>query len=186
MLLVKERSSKTRRAAKPTSIRFTLADSPLGRMLLAATGKGICAVRFGEDDENLEEDLRTEHATADIERDDASLGPWVDVIVEHLEGRQPALDLPVDVPGTAFQKAVWNELRRIPYGSTKSYGEVARAIGRPKAVRAVGQACACNPVAIVVPCHRVLRGHGQLGGFYWGLERKKFLLEMESKEGGQR
>ncbi len=181
MITAIERSTRRPRseAARPTTLRFGLADSRLGRMMLAATEKGICAVRFGDDDQALEKQLRSEHPGVKIERDDSSLQPWLDEIVLHLEGRNPDLRLPLDVHGTEFQQRVWRELQSIPYGSTRSYGEVARAIGRPKAVRAVGQACGRNPVAIVVPCHRVLRGHGQLGGFYWGLERKKFLLDME-------
>src|SRR5271154_7035554 len=107
MLLVKERSPKRRGASQPTAVRFSLADSPLGRMLLAATDKGICAVRFGDDDDTLEQGLRSERAAADIERDDPSLRPWIDAVVEHLEGRRRVLDLPLDVPGTAFQQAVW-------------------------------------------------------------------------------
>lgn len=179
MLQLKKRVRKSQRTSEPGAIRFGLCDSPLGRLLLAATDKGICAIRFGEDDPALEDELHGEYRRREIERDDASLRPWIDAIVHYLEGGRPDLDLPLDVPGTPFQRRVWRQLQAIPYGSTKSYGEVARAIGRPLAVRAVGQACGKNHVPIIVPCHRVLRGHGQLGGFSMGLDRKRFLLELE-------
>jgi AraC family transcriptional regulator, regulatory protein of adaptative response / methylated-DNA-[protein]-cysteine methyltransferase len=174
-------SLKKTSAGNSTTIRFGLADSPLGRMLLAATVKGICSLRFDDDDQALENNLHGEHPGAQFERNDAALRSWMDDIVLHLEGGKPYLRLPLDVRGTEFQQRVWRELQAIPYGSTKSYGEVARAIGRPKAVRAVGQACGRNPVAVVVPCHRVLRGHGELGGFALGLQRKQFLLDTEKK-----
>lgn len=176
---VKEREKRRQRASTSGTIRYGLADSPLGRLLLAATDKGICALRFGDDDAVLEDEVRGEHSLREFARDDAALRPWIETVVRYLEGGRPELDLPLDVPGTDFQRRVWRKLQAIPYGRTKSYGDIARAIGRPKAMRAVGQACGRNPVPIIVPCHRVLRGHGQLGGFSMGLERKKFLLALE-------
>jgi AraC family transcriptional regulator of adaptative response/methylated-DNA-[protein]-cysteine methyltransferase len=179
MLQLKERVKKRQRSVPFATIRFALADSLLGRLMLAATDKGICAIRFGDDNPALEEELHSEYPRAEMVRDDASLRSWTDAIVSYLEGSQRELDLPLDVQGTPFQQCVWRELQAIPYGTTKSYGEVARAIGRPRAVRAVGQACGRNHVPLIVPCHRVLRGRGQLGGFSMGLDRKKFLLALE-------
>ena len=150
-----------------------------GQLLVAATDKGICAVRLGDSADSLEADLRNEFPAARVERDDEPLGEWVREIIEHLEGGRPNLDLPLDVLATAFQRRVWEELQKIPYGSTRSYGEVAQAIGRPTAVRAVARACATNPVALVIPCHRVIREDKSLGGYRWGLERKKKLLAQE-------
>jgi AraC family transcriptional regulator of adaptative response/methylated-DNA-[protein]-cysteine methyltransferase len=114
-----------------------------------------------------------------VQREDAELNAWVSTILDHLNGRQPHLDLPLDVRATAFQWRVWQELRAIPYGSTRSYSDIARALGQPKAVRAVARACATNPVSVVIPCHRVLREDGSLGGYRWGLERKQTLLDRE-------
>ena len=127
-----------------------------------------------------EERLQEEYPAAEVTRDDAALAERVRHIVKHLEGREPHLDLPVDVRATAFQWRVWEELRRIPRGETRSYADVARAIGRPRAVRAVARACATNPVAIVVPCHRVVPASGGTGGYRWGADRKAALLERES------
>lgn len=164
---------------QPCAIRYTLAPCPLGRLLLAATERGICAVEVGDRDADLEARLRAEYPAAAIERNDAPLRVWVEELRQHLEGERPHLDLPLDLRATAFQRRVWQELRAIPYGSTRSYGQVAGAMGRPKAVRAVAQACAANPVALIVPCHRVIRGDGSLGGYRGGLERKKKLLKRE-------
>jgi AraC family transcriptional regulator of adaptative response/methylated-DNA-[protein]-cysteine methyltransferase len=161
-------------------IRYTVAESPLGRLLVAATERGICAVKIGTTDRELEEALEAEFSRAEIRRDDPGLGPWIEKILRHLDGQLPHLDLPLDVQATAFQKQVWRELQSIPYGETRSYGEVARAIGQPGASRAVGRACAANPVALVVPCHRVVRQDGKPGGYRWGTERKEKLLQMEA------
>jgi AraC family transcriptional regulator of adaptative response/methylated-DNA-[protein]-cysteine methyltransferase len=171
------------------TIRYTVAASPLGRLLVAATERGICAVKIGSSDRALEEALGAEFSQAEIRRDDPALGPWIEKILRHLDGHLPHLDLPLDVRATAFQKRVWQELQTIPYGETRSYGQVAQAIGQPKASRAVARACAANPAALVVPCHRVVRQDGQPGGYRWGVERKEKLLQMEaagrkrSKEG---
>ena len=168
-----------RKGGTSTQISYTIAQSPLGRLLVAATERGVCAVRMGDDDAQLEATLREEYHAADVQRDDTVLGEWVEAILAHLAGRQPHLDLPIDVRATAFQWRVWEALRAIPYGSTRSYLQVATAIGQPSAVRAVARACATNPVALVVPCHRVIKEDGGLGGYRWGMERKQALLEAE-------
>ena len=160
-------------------IGYTIVDSPLGRLLVGATAAGVSAVYLDDDDEVLERTLRGEYPLARITRDDADLNGWVAAIVAHLAGQFPHLDLPIDVQATAFKRRVWEELRAIPAGAIRSYGEIARGIGQPKAVRAVANACATNPVAIVVPCHRVVRADGTPGGYRWGAERKAALLARE-------
>ena len=170
-----------RRGGAGMQIHFTIAASPLGRVLVAATARGISAIYLGENEAKLESELRDEYPNAEISRDRHWLEDWVAKIVEHLSGRAPHLDLPTDVQATAFQRRVWEELRKIPYGTTRTYTQVARAIGRPTAVRAVARACATNPVSIVVPCHRVVREDGNLAGYRWGLSRKLALIEHEAK-----
>ncbi len=170
------------RGGPATTIRYTVAACPLGRLLLAGTERGICAVYLGDSDAQLEAELMKEFSAADVQRDDTELNSWVSAILDHLHGRQPHLDLPLDVRATAFQWRVWQELRAIPYGSTRSYSDIARALGQPKAVRAVARACATNPVSVVIPCHRVLREDGSLGGYRWGLQRKQSLLDREKGE----
>ena len=170
------------RGGAGTRIAFAVVPCALGRLLVAATVRGICRVGIGDDAAALERGLRAEFPTATIARDDDTLQSWVAEITAHLDGRQPHLDLPVDVRATAFQRRVWEALRKIPYGSTRSYSEIARAMGNAKATRAVARACATNPVAIVVPCHRVVRADGDLGGYRWGIERKKELLAREAGE----
>lgn len=179
-----------RRGGKDMSITYTIVNSPLGRLLVGATEKGICAVSLGNADTELETALAREYPAAERRREssvdggisgDSDLAEWVNALLEHLNGQQPHLRLPVDVQATAFQWRVWSELQNIPYGSTRSYSEVARAVGSPKAARAVAHACATNPVAIVIPCHRVVREDGDLGGYRWGLNRKERLLEQEQK-----
>jgi AraC family transcriptional regulator of adaptative response/methylated-DNA-[protein]-cysteine methyltransferase len=150
-------------------------------LLVAATERGICALSLGNSDAQLEAALGEEFPQAEIRRDEAGLGGWTGALVKHLEGAQPALDLALDIRATAFQRRVWEELRKIPYGGTRTYSEIARAIGRPTAARAVARACATNPVSVVIPCHRVVRGDGGLGGYRWGLERKRALLETEAR-----
>jgi AraC family transcriptional regulator, regulatory protein of adaptative response / methylated-DNA-[protein]-cysteine methyltransferase len=171
-----------RRGGQGMHIRYTIVDCYLGRMLAAATRQGVCAVSFGAGDAELEAFLRSEYPAAELERDDTFLKNWVDALVEHLSGARPHLDLPLDLQATAFQLRVWEELRKIPYGETRTYSEVAQAIGRPAAVRAVANACAANPAVIVTPCHRVVRSDGGLGGYRWGIERKKALLKHEQKD----
>jgi AraC family transcriptional regulator of adaptative response/methylated-DNA-[protein]-cysteine methyltransferase len=162
-------------------IDYTIADSPLGRLLVGATERGVCSVCLGDSDRALETNLSAEYPQAEIRRDDATLSPWLTAFLRHLQGRSPHLDLPLDVRATAFQWRVWEELRAIPYGSTRSYSDVARAIGRPRSVRAVARACATNPVAVVIPCHRVVGKDGGLHGYRWGLERKQGLLALEKR-----
>jgi len=168
-----------RRGGEGMNINYTIVDSPLGRLLVAGTNRGISALYLGEADHRLEAALRKEYPRAKIEHDRNGLKASVAKILDHLRGREPHLDLPTDVQATAFQRRVWEELRRIPYGKTKTYSEVAQAIGRPRAIRAVARACATNPVSVVVPCHRVVRGDGNLAGYRWGLDRKQALLEKE-------
>ena len=170
-----------RRGGVNVRIGYTVVSCPLGRLLMAATERGVSAVYLGDDDGVLEAALAKEYPAAEIHRDDVRLRHWVEEIVNHLSNHHPHLDLPLDVQATAFQRRVWQELQAIPYGSTRSYREVAEALGRPSASRAVARACATNPVSIIVPCHRVVRGDGSLGGYRWGLNRKRDLLEQESR-----
>ena len=169
-----------RRGGHGMRIGYTIVPCPLGRLLVAATEKGVSAVYLGNQDRPLEAALAKEYPAAQIFRDRNGLREWVNALLRHLRGQEPHLQLPLDVQATAFQRRVWEELKRIPYGSTRSYSEIARAIGRPRATRAVARACATNPVSILVPCHRVVRGNGNLAGYRWGLERKQALLEGES------
>jgi len=168
-----------RRGGQGMSIGYTIVDSRLGRLLVGATEHGVSAIYLGDDDRELETALRAEYPAAEIVRGESGLDRWVAEIVAHLAGEQPHLDLPIDVQTTAFKRRVWEALREIPYGSTRGYAEVARHIGQPTAVRAVASACATNPVALVVPCHRVVRSDGSAGGYRWGIERKQALLAQE-------
>lgn len=165
-------------------IHYTIVNSPLARLLVGATEKGISALYLGKSDGELEKALREEYPRAKISEDvqaRAALKEWVEKILAHLKGQEPHLDLPTDMQGTAFRRRVWEELRKIPYGTTVTYTEIARRIGQPKAIRAVARACATNPVSVVVPCHRVVRQDGSLAGYRWGLERKQALIEKEAK-----
>jgi AraC family transcriptional regulator of adaptative response/methylated-DNA-[protein]-cysteine methyltransferase len=171
-----------RRGGRGMRIAYTLVDSSLGRLLVAATERGVSAVSLGDSDAALEAALRAEYPNAEIHRDrrpQGGLSDWVSRILSHIAGEGPSLDLPLDLQATAFQWRVWKELCAIPYGATRSYTEVAQAIGRPTAVRAVARAVATNPVAVVVPCHRVLHQDGSLSGYRWGPARKRALLEKE-------
>jgi AraC family transcriptional regulator, regulatory protein of adaptative response / methylated-DNA-[protein]-cysteine methyltransferase len=170
-----------RKGGKGTTIRYTVARSPIGHMLVAATDRGICAVSFGDTPEDLQRELEAEFFAAEISSDDAGLAQAVDSILRGLNGERSILALPLDIRGTAFQMRVWSELRKIPYGETRSYAEVAAAVGNSKAVRAVARACATNPVAVVTPCHRVVGSDGKLSGYRWGVERKARLLDSEAK-----
>ncbi|HZT80149.1 MAG TPA: methylated-DNA--[protein]-cysteine S-methyltransferase [Gemmataceae bacterium] len=160
-------------------VGFHIVKCPLGRLLIAGTERGVCALYLGDEDADLEEALRQEYPAARIDRDGAGLGAWAAEVLDHLRGKRPHLDLPLDVQATAFQWRVWQELRAIPYGGTRTYGEVAARLGRPTAARAVARACATNPVSVVIPCHRVVREDGGLGGYRWGLSRKQALLDRE-------
>ncbi len=173
-----------RKGGRGMRIGYTVVDCPLGRLLVGATERGVCAVCLGNSDSALEAALRKEYPSAEIYADKNGLGHaglsrWVSAFLNHLSGKVPHLDLPIDVQATAFQWRVWEELRAIPYGNTRSYSEIAKALGHPKAVRAVARACATNPVAVLVPCHRVVQQDGSLGGYRWGLERKRALLAQE-------
>lgn len=169
-----------RRGGIEETIFYTVVPCSLGWLLVARTEKGICAVRLGDSAEELTATLYAEFPAADIRRQDAALDDHVVALLDYLGGERPHLDLPLDVQATAFQQRVWEALRAIPYGCTRSYGEVAAAIGQPSAVRAVAQACGANSAALVIPCHRVVRGDGSLGGYRWGIKRKRTLLDMES------
>jgi AraC family transcriptional regulator of adaptative response/methylated-DNA-[protein]-cysteine methyltransferase len=162
-------------------INYAIVETPLGRLLVAATNKGVCSVMLGDSDALLKSQLLNEFPAAEIHQDEKPLRAAVSAIVEHLKHKSPHIDLPLDIQATAFQRQVWEQLRVIPYGETHSYSEVAKAIGQQKAVRAVARACATNPVALVIPCHRVIREDKSLGGYRWGLERKKKLLEREKE-----
>src|SRR2546426_1081633 len=167
------------RGGRGARIAFTVVPCPHGSLLVAATERGICRIGLGAGAEELAAGLRAEFPAAQIRGDRGPLRRWVGAILRHLEGRAPHLDLPLDGRATAFQRAVWEALRKIPYGSTRSYAEIAHAIGRPRATRAVARACATNPAAIVIPCHRVVRQDGDLGGYRWGIRRKRALIEGE-------
>jgi len=172
-----------KKRGKGAAIGYTTVESPLGRLLVAATARGVCAVSLGEHDAALEAGLAEEYPEAAIRRDDAALQTAVRAILDNLSGSAPDLALPLDLRATGFQWRVWQELRRIPRGETSTYGAIAAAIGQPKAVRAVANACANNRVALVIPCHRAVRADGQLGGYRWGVERKERLLARERKSG---
>jgi AraC family transcriptional regulator of adaptative response/methylated-DNA-[protein]-cysteine methyltransferase len=171
--------SAWRDGGRGETIRFVVTDSPLGPLLVAATPKGICRLTFDED----ENALKRRFPNADIRPDDGSISEWVEAALTAISTPSAARDLPIDVRGTAFQEAVWRELRRIPLGQTRSYADIARAVGQPGAVRAVGSANGSNPVAVLVPCHRVIRSDGSLGGYAGGLDRKRKLLAAEGVAG---
>ena len=162
------------------SIGYSIVDSALGRLLVAGTRHGLCFAALGDSDRAIISELRADYPKASIQRDDGLAGKWARAISKNLSGGSMILDLPLDIRGTAFQRSVWDQLRTIPRGETRSYTEIARRIGRPRAIRAVGTANGANPVAIVIPCHRALRASGHLGGYRWGLERKRRLLELEA------
>jgi AraC family transcriptional regulator, regulatory protein of adaptative response / methylated-DNA-[protein]-cysteine methyltransferase len=170
-----------RRGGPGMQIRYSISSCPLGRMLVAATDRGVCAVCLGPSDQALRQALAREYPRAEIRNGRAGLLGYVRALLRHLHGSAMELHLPLDVRATAFQQRVWSALCRIPYGATRTYGQVARSIGRPRAVRAVARACATNPTCIVVPCHRVVRSDGGLGGYRWGIERKQALLEGEKR-----
>lgn len=172
---------KYRRGAIAADIRYTCVDSPLGRMLVAATDKGICAIQFADSDEELVEGLKHEFPFANRKRDDESLRTWTVQLLSQISGQKLSRALPLDIQATAFQKRVWTHLQSLPFGATESYGQVAKAIGRPTAARAVARACASNRIAFAIPCHRVVRDDGEMGGYRWGVERKRTLLRMEQE-----
>ncbi len=162
-------------------VTYTCVACSLGRVLVAATPRGICAVKLGSSDEALVPLLESEFPNAKLDAGDAKLSQWAAAIVSTVDGLRPSAALPLDIRGTAFQTRVWKALQEIPRGETRSYGAIARAIGRPTAARAVAQACGANPVCIAIPCHRVVQEDGGLGGYHWGIERKRALLAAEKK-----
>jgi len=167
-----------RKQGSGVTIHYTIAKSELGHMLLAGTDKGVCSIQFGDSERTLSEGLRHEFPRADLVRADREMAKSIQAVQQRLRGEE-ANALPLDIRATAFQRLVWEELQAIPYGSTESYSEIARRIGHPKAARAVARACASNPVAVAIPCHRVVRENGDLGGYRWGIKRKERLLSLE-------
>jgi AraC family transcriptional regulator of adaptative response/methylated-DNA-[protein]-cysteine methyltransferase len=163
-------------------IRYATAACELGRVLLGVTGKGVCAVALADTDGALEKFVRDEFPAAELVRDERGLAEWLGELLKAVAGG-PHRELPVDVKATAFQRRVWEELRRIPRGETRTYRELAEAIGEPTAARAVARACATNPAAVVIPCHRVVGTDGKMHGYRWGVGRKKQLLAAEREEG---
>lgn len=170
-----------KKGGKGMKITYTIVDSRLGKLMVAATEKGICAVSFGDNADELKGELEKEFFAASIENNDATLKDAVIAILKSLDGEKTILTLPLDLHASAFQMRVWSELRKIPYGETRSYGQIAEKLCNPKAVRAVARACATNPVALVNPCHRVIAGDGKLSGYKWGIERKAKLLTFEKE-----
>ncbi len=171
--------SQFRNHGAGAAISFSIVKCSLGFVLIAGTEKGICAIRFGDDSATLERELRRDFSQASIQKGSGKFQDWVRAIVDQIEKPGKKINLPLDIRGTAFQQRVWQALREIPRGETASYAEVAARIGKPSAVRAVAGACAANPVAVVVPCHRVVRSDGGLSGYRWGTERKRMLLDRE-------
>ncbi len=169
------------RGGKGEQVEYVTVDSLLGRLLVAATPKGVCAVKIGDSDARLERELKAEYPAATVVHADGPLSRWVAQIVASLQPGAPDPRLPTDVRATAFQRRVWRELQRIPRGRTRSYKDVAARIGQPDAARAVARACASNPTAIVVPCHRVVQQDGGIGGYHWGVARKRRLLAAERR-----
>jgi len=173
-----------RAKGKGQSIAYITFHSPLGCILLASTGRGLCSVKIGDTAEALVKTLSAEFSEADLRQDGKALKTEKDQVLAFLSGDVTLAKLPLDIRGTVFQQRVWTALRQIPRGETRTYKDIASAIGAPKAVRAVGSACGANPVALVIPCHRALRTDGGLGGYAWGLERKQKLLKIERKRPG--
>lgn len=170
-----------RRRAAGVRIAFDVVTSPLGRLLVAATSRGLCRVAFGSRDEELESELSREFPEAALHRSPKALRRWTRELLRRMDGEEPRLVLPLDIRATAFQWKVWTALSRIPRGGTRTYKELAAEVGRPRAVRAVANACASNPLAMVVPCHRAVRSDGALGGYRWGIARKRRLLYREKR-----
>jgi AraC family transcriptional regulator of adaptative response/methylated-DNA-[protein]-cysteine methyltransferase len=176
--------SEFRRKGAGLTVRYAGAPTSLGFVLVAATEKGICKIGFGDDAGLLADELRSEFANADVREDPERLAPFIAQIDAYLRGTRQDIDLPLDIAATAFRQRVWDALRRIPYGETRSYTQIAEAVGAPRAVRAVASACATNPVALAIPCHRVVQKGGALAGYRWGLPRKAALLDNEAQHAG--
>ena len=169
-----------KKGGKDTRITYTIFPCSMGYLLVAITEKGICSVKLGDTKEELEKILYQEFHQAEIVCDREINQDWIKAILNFIDGKQPHLDLPLDVKGTAFQKQVWQALQKIPYGETSTYKDIANQINKPSSVRAVGNACGANPTALIVPCHRVVKNDGSLGGYRWGIDRKRKLLDRES------
>ena len=167
---------------KGQRIYYSIVKCPIGLLLLAATRKGICSVQIGDSRSTLVDELKNEFKDAEISESDSALSEWTQMLIDYLSGSSPWPKLPYDVKATAFQRKVWDYLRTIPEGQTISYSEIAATIGLPKATRAVARACATNPVALVIPCHRVVPKTKGMGGYRWGAERKRKLLVMEKQK----
>jgi AraC family transcriptional regulator of adaptative response/methylated-DNA-[protein]-cysteine methyltransferase len=176
--------SQYRGGAKGITIRVAVAATTLGQMLVAATDKGLCAIEFGDDDTEMLSRLRKRFPDAELNESDSFQG-WVEDVVAYVDSSTGRLSLPLDIQGTAFQRRVWEELRKVPSGSTTTYAELANQIGQPTAARAVAGACAANRLAVAIPCHRVVRSDGNMGEYRWGIERKEALLERESKKSSE-
>ncbi|MBP0591099.1 bifunctional DNA-binding transcriptional regulator/O6-methylguanine-DNA methyltransferase Ada [Paraburkholderia sp. LEh10] len=172
--------SDYRRKGAGLRVRYASAPTSLGLVLVATTDKGICKIAFGDDPAALADELGKEFASAELIDDPARLAPFIDQVDAYLRGTRQRFDLPLDIAATAFQQRVWEALRRIPYGETRSYSQIAEAVGSPRAVRAVASACASNPVALAIPCHRVVQKGGSLAGYRWGIARKAMLLDTEA------
>jgi len=175
--------SRYRKQGAGETIHYAIAATPIGRMLLAATDRGVCSIQFGDSEAKLERELGVEFPKAEIIRSDRKLGAQVKALRAIIQGENKT-PLPLDIQATAFQRRVWEELQSIPRGATKSYSKIAADIGHPKAARAVARACATNPVAVAIPCHRVVREDGAMGGYRWGVDRKQKLLALEAAAGG--
>ncbi len=173
--------SEFRAGGANAEIRYATAECSLGLMLVAASAKGVCSIMLGDEPEVLEQELRNRFPRAKLIAGDREFGKLVAKVVAYVEAPRKGIDLPLDVRGTAFQHQVWAALRDIPPGETATYGDIARRIGKPAAVRAVGTACGANPIAVAIPCHRVLGSDGKLTGYRWGTARKRALLDRESK-----
>ncbi len=171
--------SAFRAGGQGVSIRFSVGECSLGSILVAATDKGVCAIFLGDDPDELARELQRRFPKAKIEGGDSSFDSWVAQVVALVENPARGLDLPLDIRGTAFQMRIWEALRQIPLGSTASYAEIAARIGMPQAARAVAGACAANPIAVAIPCHRVVRTDESLSGYRWGVQRKAELLKRE-------
>jgi AraC family transcriptional regulator of adaptative response/methylated-DNA-[protein]-cysteine methyltransferase len=174
--------SRYRAGGADTEIRFAVGESSLGSILVAQSARGVCAIMLGDDPDALARELQDQFPRAKLVGGDAAFEQLIAQVVGMVEAPGVGLALPLDVRGTAFQQRVWQALREIPVGETVSYTELARRIGAPKSTRAVAQACGANPLAVAIPCHRVVRNDGSLCGYRWGVERKRALLERESKE----
>ena len=174
-----------RNGGKGLTISYGTTSTAFGLLMMAATDRGLCFVQFGETKQHMLEALKAEFPLAEISEmvteHHSQFDAWMAALKAHLAGERQSIELPLDIQGTAFQMKVWDYLQKIPYGQKRTYTEVAHAIGHPKAVRAVGSACGANNVAIVIPCHRVLRGSGALGGYRWGLEVKHALIDQEQR-----